>query len=212
MMATCCQGIGRFKYLRRKAAHHILLIPLAQSAPTILLNSSLPLLAWYLQTPFIRVVSPSKNSKPLSSTIYGLKLLSSPLLRPVSIVYLCILIFCWHSSWLVVTLVSAKTSHDLGISSQLLTVLGTVLGLVISFRTSSAYERYVRLQKYWCNISNLDSRYQDGRKMWTNITTASRNLAQQVAEHLGICYKTNCPCLQDLDSRSCWAPREGRNC
>ncbi|KIM42437.1 hypothetical protein M413DRAFT_444852 [Hebeloma cylindrosporum] len=63
-----------------------------------------------------------------------------------------------------VTLVSEKTEKNLGISNQLLTVLGTVLGLVISFRTSSAYERY-----------------QDGRKMWTNIITASRNLAQQGA-------------------------------
>ncbi|TFK41718.1 Bestrophin, RFP-TM, chloride channel-domain-containing protein [Crucibulum laeve] len=66
-----------------------------------------------------------------------------------------------------VYLVSEKTSHKLAISNQLLTVLGTVLGLVISFRTSSAYERY-----------------QDGRKMWTNITTASRNLAQMIWIHI----------------------------
>ncbi|KAG7092130.1 hypothetical protein E1B28_008504 [Marasmius oreades] len=46
---------------------------------------------------------------------------------------------------------------------SLLGVLGTVLGLVISFRTSSAYERY-----------------QEGRKMWTNIITFSRNLAQLI--------------------------------
>ncbi|KAF8067906.1 Bestrophin, RFP-TM, chloride channel-domain-containing protein [Lyophyllum atratum] len=59
-----------------------------------------------------------------------------------------------------VTLVSKLTPHTLSIPNSLLTVLGTVLGLVISFRTSSAYERY-----------------QDGRKMWTNINVASRNLA-----------------------------------
>lgn len=40
----------------------------------------------------------------------------------------------------VVSLVTDK-AHSLAISNQLLTVLGTVLGLVISFRTSSAYER-----------------------------------------------------------------------
>jgi len=68
-----------------------------------------------------------------------------------------------------VALVSEKTDRDLGISNQLLTVLGTVLGLVISFRTSSAYERY-----------------QDGRKMWTNIITASRNLAQQIWLHVPV--------------------------
>jgi len=41
----------------------------------------------------------------------------------------------------VVTLVSKLTPHKLQFSNALLTVLGTVLGLVISFRTSSAYER-----------------------------------------------------------------------
>lgn len=67
-----------------------------------------------------------------------------------------------------VTLISEKIK-DLGVSNQLLTVVGTVLGLVISFRTSSAYERY-----------------QDGRKMWTNIITASRNLAQQIWLHIPV--------------------------
>jgi putative membrane protein len=68
-----------------------------------------------------------------------------------------------------VVLVSELTDRNLGISNALLTVLGTVLGLVISFRTSSAYERY-----------------QDGRKMWTNIITASRNLAQQIWVHVPV--------------------------
>lgn len=68
-----------------------------------------------------------------------------------------------------VSLVSDMTSHKLSISSALLTVLGTVLGLVISFRTSSAYERY-----------------QDGRKMWTNIAIASRNLAQLIWIHVPV--------------------------
>nr|GAT51988.1 predicted protein [Mycena chlorophos] len=60
-----------------------------------------------------------------------------------------------------VAVVTERKIHDLAINNGLLTVLGTVLGLVISFRTSSAYERY-----------------QDGRKMWTNIQIASRNIAQ----------------------------------
>ncbi|KAI0684547.1 UPF0187-domain-containing protein [Cytidiella melzeri] len=60
-----------------------------------------------------------------------------------------------------VVLVSELTSTSLAISNQMLTVLGTVLGLVISFRTSTAYERF-----------------SEGRKLWTNIAIASRNLAQ----------------------------------
>ncbi|KII84648.1 hypothetical protein PLICRDRAFT_57611 [Plicaturopsis crispa FD-325 SS-3] len=66
-----------------------------------------------------------------------------------------------------VCLVSNLTSHSLAISNQMLTVVGTVLGLVISFRTSTAYERY-----------------QDGRKMWTNIMLNSRNLAQWIWIHV----------------------------
>ncbi|KAJ7844174.1 Bestrophin, RFP-TM, chloride channel-domain-containing protein [Mycena leptocephala] len=62
-----------------------------------------------------------------------------------------------------------KEIHNLAVNSSLLTVLGTVLGLVISFRTSSAYERY-----------------QEGRKMWTNISIASRNLAQIIWIHVAI--------------------------
>ncbi|KZV90165.1 UPF0187-domain-containing protein [Exidia glandulosa HHB12029] len=63
--------------------------------------------------------------------------------------------------------VSHFTPAELGISNQLLTVLGTVLGLVVSFRTSSAYERY-----------------QDGRKLWTAIQLMSRNLASLIWIHV----------------------------
>ena len=45
------------------------------------------------------------------------------------------------NSHIVVVLVSELTSTSLAVSNQMLTVLGTVLGLVISFRTSTAYER-----------------------------------------------------------------------
>ncbi|KAK7024777.1 Bestrophin, RFP-TM, chloride channel-domain-containing protein [Favolaschia claudopus] len=66
-----------------------------------------------------------------------------------------------------VALVTKLTKHNLSVPNSLLTVLGTVLGLVISFRTSTAYERY-----------------QEGRKMWTNITIASRNIAQIIWIHV----------------------------
>jgi len=66
-----------------------------------------------------------------------------------------------------VTCVSQYTSTSLAISNQLLTVLGTVLGLVISFRTTSAYDRY------W-----------EGRKLWTGISLSSRNLANLIWIHV----------------------------
>ncbi|KAG8765796.1 hypothetical protein FRC15_006744, partial [Serendipita sp. 397] len=61
----------------------------------------------------------------------------------------------------------SKLRYNLGISPQMLTVLGTVLGLVISFRTSSAYDRY------W-----------EGRKLWSSIELASRQLAQIIWIHV----------------------------
>lgn len=66
-----------------------------------------------------------------------------------------------------VTLVNEMTDTRLSMNNGLLGVLGTVLGLVISFRTSSAYERY-----------------QEGRKMWTTIQITSRNVAQLIWIHV----------------------------
>lgn len=56
--------------------------------------------------------------------------------------------------------------HPLVVDSLLLTVLGFVVGLGISFRTSSAYERYV-----------------DGRKYWMQLSQASRDLARHIWIH-----------------------------
>ncbi|CAE6408609.1 unnamed protein product [Rhizoctonia solani] len=67
----------------------------------------------------------------------------------------------------VVYTVSELTSVTLAFNNALLTVLGTVLGLVISFRTTSAYDRY------W-----------EGRKLWTTIALASRNLATLIWIHV----------------------------
>jgi ion channel-forming bestrophin family protein len=69
----------------------------------------------------------------------------------------------------VVAIITERKIHDLAVNNSLLTVLGTVLGLVISFRTSSAYERY-----------------SEGRKMWTNIAISSRNIAQIIWIHVPI--------------------------
>ena len=56
--------------------------------------------------------------------------------------------------------------HALVVDSLLLTVLGIVIGLAISFRTSSAYERYI-----------------EGRKYWSLCSQASRDLARHIWIH-----------------------------
>ncbi|EJD40591.1 hypothetical protein AURDEDRAFT_186965 [Auricularia subglabra TFB-10046 SS5] len=79
-------------------------------------------------------------------------------------VYIKVLFFtAWATG---ITLIS-RFVHNLGISNQILTVLGIVLGLVVSFRTSSAYERY-----------------QEGRRLWTSIQLHSRNLATLIWVHV----------------------------
>lgn len=57
--------------------------------------------------------------------------------------------------------------YELVVSEILLTVLGFVVGLGISFRTSSAYERYV-----------------DGRKFWAQLSQTSRDLARHIWVHV----------------------------
>lgn len=61
----------------------------------------------------------------------------------------------------------SKFVHDLGINQLLLTVLGFVVGLALSFRSSTAYERY-----------------NEGRKYWAQLTLASQNLARLIWIHV----------------------------
>ncbi|KAJ6007710.1 hypothetical protein N7540_011686 [Penicillium herquei] len=70
-----------------------------------------------------------------------------------------LLVGCWA------TLISCVSYfwHDLGINDILLTVLGFVVGLALSFRSSTAYERWA-----------------DGRKYWAQLVQTSRNLARTI--------------------------------
>ncbi|CAK7215982.1 hypothetical protein SBRCBS47491_002676 [Sporothrix bragantina] len=53
---------------------------------------------------------------------------------------------------MIVTSVSFFTKRNLGISSILLTVTGFVVGLGLSFRSSTAYERYAEGRRYWAQL------------------------------------------------------------
>lgn len=59
-----------------------------------------------------------------------------------------------------------KLIPAVGISNLLLTVLGFVVGLALSFRSSTAYERY-----------------NDGRKYWSQLNLVSHNLARLIWVH-----------------------------
>ncbi|KDQ13630.1 hypothetical protein BOTBODRAFT_146028 [Botryobasidium botryosum FD-172 SS1] len=65
---------------------------------------------------------------------------------------------CWHiilffALWgTCITLICHKV-HDVSVQSTLLTVWGTVLGFIISYRTSSSFQRYDEGRKYWSTIT-----------------------------------------------------------
>ncbi|TFK23300.1 UPF0187-domain-containing protein [Coprinopsis marcescibilis] len=79
---------------------------------------------------------------------------------------------CWHhllffGAWATLITVLNHNGHELWIETTLLTVLGTVLGFVISYRTTASFERY-----------------NEGRKFWSHIILASRNMARLIWFHI----------------------------
>jgi len=60
-----------------------------------------------------------------------------------------------------------KAGLNLGIPPTMLTILGTVIGFCISYRTSSAYERFI-----------------EGRKSWQQVQVATRNAARMIWFHI----------------------------
>ena len=74
-----------------------------------------------------------------------------------------VFVTCWAT---IITCIS-QFVKPLVVSSLLLTVLGFVVGLGISFRTSSAYERYV-----------------EGRRYWGQLVQTSRDLSRHIWIHV----------------------------
>ncbi|KAF5309038.1 hypothetical protein D9619_013551 [Psilocybe cf. subviscida] len=79
---------------------------------------------------------------------------------------------CWHillffSAWGSLITVLNHQGHNLHIQSTLLTVVGTVLGFVISYRTTSSFERY-----------------NEGRRLWSQMILACRTFSRTVWFHV----------------------------
>ncbi|KAF8760739.1 Bestrophin, RFP-TM, chloride channel [Rhizoctonia solani] len=77
--------------------------------------------------------------------------------------YLIVLITAWAAC---VSIINDKI-RNLSIQPTLLTAFGTILGFVISYRTSSAFERY-----------------NEGRRLWSTIILASRTFSRTVWFHI----------------------------
>ncbi|GAO13093.1 uncharacterized protein UV8b_03473 [Ustilaginoidea virens] len=69
-----------------------------------------------------------------------------------SIVPKMILPLTFVAAWATAITVISNKVHPLGVQSVLLTILGFVVGLGLSFRNSTAYERYAEGRKYWAML------------------------------------------------------------
>ncbi|ESK91588.1 UPF0187-domain-containing protein [Moniliophthora roreri MCA 2997] len=79
---------------------------------------------------------------------------------------------CWHiliffGAWATLITILNHQGHQLVIQPTLLTVIGTVLGFVVSYRTTSSFERY-----------------NEGRRLWSQIILATRTFARTTWFHI----------------------------
>ncbi|KAF8839778.1 UPF0187-domain-containing protein [Paxillus ammoniavirescens] len=79
---------------------------------------------------------------------------------------------CWHiliffAMWSTMVCLVSSNVHSLAIQPTLITVFGTVLGFVISYRTTSSFERY-----------------NEGRRLWSQIVLGSRVFARTIWFHV----------------------------
>ncbi|KAH7929548.1 hypothetical protein BV22DRAFT_1102358 [Leucogyrophana mollusca] len=63
--------------------------------------------------------------------------------------------------------ISLKTKYNLAIPSVMLTVLGVVIGFVISYRASSGYDRYWMGRSGWCDVTRTARTF--GRLIWFHV-------------------------------------------
>ncbi|KAJ7474700.1 Bestrophin, RFP-TM, chloride channel-domain-containing protein [Mycena latifolia] len=79
---------------------------------------------------------------------------------------------CWHillffAAWATTITILDHNKFHVRLASTLLTVIGTVLGFVVSYRTTSSFERY-----------------NEGRRLWSQIILASRTFARTAWFHV----------------------------
>ncbi|KAG2353035.1 Bestrophin, RFP-TM, chloride channel-domain-containing protein, partial [Suillus spraguei] len=107
-----------------------------------------------LQSKFSDALEPSAWSS------FGNALLATALFR------------CWHiliffGAWSTAICVISRNVYNLAFQPTLITVFGTVLGFVISYRTTASFERY-----------------NEGRRLWSQIVLGSRTFARTVWLHI----------------------------
>jgi len=71
------------------------------------------------------------------------------------------------AAWATAVTCISKLVHSISISTVLLTMTGFVVALALSFRSSTAYERYM-----------------EGRKYWQQLQLAIRNMSRTIWIHI----------------------------
>ncbi|KAI0701676.1 UPF0187-domain-containing protein [Earliella scabrosa] len=82
-------------------------------------------------------------------------------------VFRCWPLLVFFSGWATAITIINHNVHSLIIQPTLLTVIGTVLGFVVSYRTTASFERY-----------------NEGRRLWSQIVLGSRTLARTIWFHV----------------------------
>jgi ion channel-forming bestrophin family protein len=86
----------------------------------------------------------------------------------------------WVGGWsTAVTAITELGVHNLGVNSVLLTITGFVVGLGLSFRSATAYERYAEGRRYWMQLVNSSQML--GRVFWVHAREVD---AQKQKRHL----------------------------
>ncbi|KAI0360743.1 UPF0187-domain-containing protein [Trametes cingulata] len=114
-----------------------------------------------METSFMYSVDPFSPSRP-----------GNTFSRFVSAILATAVIRCWplllfFSAWATAVSLISHNVYNLAIQPTLLTVIGTVLGFVISYRTTASFERY-----------------NEGRRLWSQIILGSRTLARTIWFHV----------------------------
>lgn len=81
------------------------------------------------------------------------------------------------ASWSTLITCLCRYVYPLVVSSLLLTVLGFVVGMAISFRTSSAYERYMEGRKYWSQLALVSQNF--SRTVWIHVLEREGELGKE---------------------------------
>ncbi|KAM0552401.1 hypothetical protein ACHAPJ_007961 [Fusarium lateritium] len=86
-----------------------------------------------------------------------------------SLILPLLLVACWATAITTIT----KLVYPLSVNSVLLTILGFVVGLSLSFRSSTAYERYIEGRRYWGTLTTASQTL--GRVIWIHASDTGAN-------------------------------------